>query len=79
MGKLAKHDEEDDEARDPGVALVGVHDPVAEKGHNEGGHGNNHDPGPARHARIHGIKELRTDNHVDGRPSDAGKDVENSN
>ncbi len=41
MGKFTEDDEEDDEAWDPGVSLVCVHDLVPEQGNQEGGRSNN--------------------------------------
>ena len=74
--ELAQHDEEDDEARDPAVVLVGVHDFVAEEGDEEGRGRDDDDAGPAWDGAVDGVEDLRPDDDVHGGPADAGEDVE---
>ena len=79
MSKLADDDEEDDEARDPGVSLVGVDDLVSKESNQESSGGNNDDTSPSWHVAVDGIEQLSTDNDINSRPTDTGEDVENSN
>lgn len=78
MGKDAEDDEKDDEARNPGEALVYVDDAVAEGADDERGHGDDEDASPARHIVVDRMEELGADDDVDGRPAQAGQDVEDS-
>ena len=74
--ELAQHDEEDDEAGDPGPELVRVHDLVPEEGDEERRRGDDDDARVSGDIRVHGVEQLRADDDVDRRPSDAGEDVE---
>ena len=65
MSELSQNDQEDDEAGDPRVSLVGVHDLVAEEGDQESGSGNDDNAGPSWHVAIDGIEELSSYNYVD--------------
>jgi hypothetical protein len=65
VGKLPKDDQEDDEAGDPRVSLVGVDNLISEKSDQEGGGGNHDDSGPSWHVAIDGIEKLRTNNDID--------------
>lgn len=66
MSENTEDYEEDDSTWNPGPALVGVNDLVAEAGHEEGGNGNNEDSSPSRHVRVDSIEELGSNNRVDG-------------
>ena len=65
MGELTENDEEDDEAGDPGVVFVRVDDLVAKEGDDEGCGGDDDDTCVARNICVDGVKELRTNYHVD--------------
>jgi hypothetical protein len=77
MGKLAKDDQEDDQARDPGIALITMHNLVTEKGNKEGCCSYDQNAGPAGHVAVHSIEQLGSHNDIDGRPTETGKDVKN--
>lgn len=76
MRELTQHDEEDDEAWDPGVALVRVHYLVPEQRDEEGRDGDDDHASPAGHVPVDGVEELGADDHVHRGPADTGKDVE---
>ncbi len=78
VGKLAEHDQEDDQAGNPRPALVHVHDLVAEGADQQGRDGDDQDAGPARDVAVNSMDQLRADNDVDRGPSNASKNVENS-
>ncbi len=76
VGKLAEYNQEGDEAGDPTPELVGVDDLVAEQRHDECCRRNDDDARKPWHAVVHRIQQLGADNHVDGGPPDARKNVE---
>ena len=76
MREFAEHDEEDDEAGDPGPEFVEMHDFVAEEGDEEGRCGDDDDTGVAGDGVVDRVQELGADDDVDGGPADAGEDVE---
>jgi hypothetical protein len=79
MGKLAKNDQEDDQAWDPGIALISVHNLISEKRDQEGCGCDDQNAGPARHIAIHSIEQLGAHNDIDSGPADTSKDVKNGN
>ena len=79
MNKFPKDDQEDDEAGDPGIPLVGMHNLVSEQGNQEGRGSNNDDSSPARHVSVHSMEKLGSDDHVDRRPTNTSEDVETGN
>jgi len=72
VGEDAKEDEEDDEGWDPGPEFVGVHDFVAERGHDKGADGDDDNASGAGNVWVDGRDELGADDRVDGGPADAG-------
>ena len=66
MGELAEDDEEDDEAGDPRIELVGVDDLVAEEGDDEGCGGDDDDACVAGDVCIDGVEELGADDDING-------------
>ena len=76
MCEFSQHDQEDDEARYPGPELIHMHHFVAEKSDEERAGSNDDDPGIAWHVGVHSVDQLSTDNDIDGRPADAGKNIE---
>lgn len=53
-------------------------DLVSEEGDKEGGSSNNNDTSPARHVTIDSIEELSANNNIHRRPTNASKNVEDS-
>ena len=78
VGELAEYDQEDDQARNPRPALVHVHDLVAEGADQQGRDGDDEDARPARDVAVNSMDQLSADNDVDRGPSDASKNVEDS-
>ena len=76
MRELAEDDEEDDEAWDPAIRLVRVHDFVAKEGNEEGASSNDDDTRVSWHITIDGMDQLRADYDIDSGPAKAGKAVE---
>ena len=70
-------DDEDDGGGDPRPEFVGVHDFVAECGDAEGADGDDDNADGAFDVAVDCLDELGADDRVDGRPADAGQDVEN--
>ena len=79
MGECAEDDQEDDEAGDPAVKLVGVHDFVAEQGDDECCSCDDDNTSPAWNVGIHSVEDLSAYNDVDGRPAYTGQDIEKRN
>lgn len=76
MREYAKNDEEDDGGGNPRPEFVRVHNLVAKETHEKCQDGDDDNACVAGYIGIYGVDELRTDNRVDARPSDAGKNVE---
>ena len=76
MSEFTENDHEDDEAGDPSPEFVLVHDLVAKEGDEERACSDDDDPGPARHVGVDRMDQLRSDDDVHRRPSNAGQDVE---
>ncbi len=66
MPEFAKHDQENDGGRDPGVEFVDVYDFVAEDGHYPGCCCDNYDASVAGNVGVHGVDELSADYDIDG-------------
>ena len=79
MGKLAKNDQEDDQAWNPRIALIGVHNLISEKRNKEGCSCDNQNAGPARHVAVHSIEQLGAHDDIDRGPADTSENVENGN
>lgn len=79
MDEFAKNDQENDEAWDPAPELVCMYNFVSEQRHKEGGGGDDNHAGVAWHIGVHCVEQLRTNDGVYGRPSDARKDVKDGN
>jgi len=76
MGKLAKNNQEDDQAWDPRIALIGVHNLIPEKRNEEGCNCDDQNAGPARHVAIHSIEQLGAHNDIDRGPADTSENIE---
>ena len=79
MGKLAKNDQEDDEAWNPRIALIGVHKLISKKRNKEGCNCDNQNASPARHVAVHSIEQLGAHNDIDRGPADTSEDIEKGN
>lgn len=79
MGKLSEDDQEGDEARDPAPEFVGMDDLVAKQRHDKGRRRDDDDARISWDIVVHRIQQLCAHNHIDGRPADARKDVEDGN
>jgi len=78
VSKLSEDNQEDDEARNPRVAFVSVHNLVSEECDQESSGGDDNNSSPSRHVRIYGVEQLCSNNNIYRTPSDASEDVQNS-
>lgn len=79
MGELAEDNHENDEAGDPTPVFVRVDYLVAEKRHQERCCRDDDDSCISGEVIVHCVEQLCTNDHIDGRPANAGKDVEDRN
>ena len=79
MSEFAENDQEDDEAGNPAVEFVHMHDLVAEECDDERASGNDDDTGESWHVSVDGVNQLRADNDIDSRPAEAGEAVKDGN
>lgn len=79
MGKLSQDDQKGDEAGNPTPELVSVDDLVAKQCNDEGHRRDDDDARISWNIAVHRIQQLCANNHIDGRPADACKDVEDCN
>lgn len=79
MSKFSEDDHKNDEARDPGVSFVGVHDLVSEESDQEGRRRDDNDSCPSWHGWIDGVEELGSNNDIYCTPSDTSQYVQYSN
>jgi hypothetical protein len=76
VGENSEQNDEDNRSRDPRPELVSVHDLVAKGGDAERADGDDDDANGAFDVAVDCLDELGADDRVDGRPADAGQDVE---
>ena len=79
MTKDTSDNKEDDEAWDPADHFVPVDHLVAKQRNKERPCSNNNNACPGRNIIVHSFDQLRADDDVDTRPSQACKTVEDSN
>ena len=76
LGENSEDDQEDDQRREPGDKLVGVHDLVAEGADDEGADGDDDDSCGSGDVGVDGFDQLGADNRVHGGPAQAREHVE---